>query len=126
MGFFGIVWKWIKRILFIAAMSLSVMSAIVFFESANGTRDYIINIFVIVLAVVNCVLYFIFADDNRWTIALGLIAQFVLEIILVATNEDGGMFFVGIAGTVVGLFMPFNVREILNFSENTNKFLGGN
>ena len=77
------IWKWIKRILFIVVMLISVGCSIAMFGDISGG----LSILTILFAIGSCVLYFIFNEYKKWPIVLTLIALFGISFYLAMTIE---------------------------------------
>lgn len=81
------IWKWIKRILFIVVMFVSIACSFTMFSDIEGGLNIFLNILTIVLAIGSCLLYFIFNEVNKWPIVLTLISLLGLSIFLAVSSE---------------------------------------
>lgn len=81
------IWKWIKRILFIVVMLISVGCSIAMFGDISGGLNIFLGILTILFAISSCVLYFIFNEYKKWPIVLTLIALFGISFYLAMTIE---------------------------------------
>ncbi|MBR5964496.1 MAG: hypothetical protein IK015_00025 [Treponema sp.] len=88
MGFFETVWFFLKRLLFIAAMCVCVVCGIFGFDKNLSGLGIFLNILTIVLAVGNCVLFFIFSEKSALFVNLGLIVQAILVVVLLVDVND--------------------------------------
>ncbi len=119
MGFFRTVWLWIKRLLFIAAMGMCIVSSVGFIADGSGAGLAVfLAVLGIVLSLGNIVLYFMFDLGARFIVILGLVAHLILEIILcsLSGSGSGGIFIViNICCVAACLVMVLNIFGILFF-----------
>lgn len=91
MGFFGNLWKWIKRILFTACMITCLLCAVgVLFVEENITKTaltVILTILFALLSIGSCISHFIFVDEGRFITTIALVVQMIIGFVLVLYCE---------------------------------------
>ena len=107
MGYVGKqIWKWIKRVLFILVMSVSLLFAVGSLEFVSGGVNIFLGILTIVLPIGSCVLYFIFNEYKKWPIVLNLLALSGVSFYLAATIE-ANFYGICLMCSLIGFIIPF-------------------
>lgn len=120
MGMFKTIWLWIKRILFIACMlvtaGFTIFGSVVDDEFVKTAVSIILVGVSVLLAIGNCVLFFMFSEDNSKVTVFGLVGQIALILVLFG--------FFSCSGALIGMFVvPFAIFIQVGFS-GLGKFVG--
>lgn len=81
------IWKWIKRILFIVVMLVSIACSITMFSDIEGALNIFLGILTIIFAIGSCVLYFLFNEYKKWPIVISLLGLFGISFYLALSIE---------------------------------------
>ncbi len=123
MSFFGTVWLWIKRLLFIAAMLFCVACAISVFDEIGSGLGVFLNVLSIVLAIGNCFLFFMFGiggPRGRWLVTIGIIVHLILILVLLL-RFNAEIYAIGAVFSFVALIIH-NGRDIIALAPIFNKY----
>lgn len=105
------IWKWIKRILFIITMLMSIMVSMMLFSETEGGLNIFLEVLTIIFAIGSCVLYFIFNEYKKWPIVLALIALFIISICL-KFSSGNDLCLVHIFFGLIGLFISTGFKKL--------------
>lgn len=111
------IWKWIKRILFIITMLMSIMVSMMLFSETEGGLNIFLEVLTIIFAIGSCVLYFIFNEYKKWPIVLALIALFIISICL-KFSSGNDLCLVHIFFAFIGLFISTGFKKLFPYLDH--------
>lgn len=106
-----LIGKWIKAILFVLAMSVSILCSIAHFQFNEGVLSLILNIITIILAVISCILYFIFNEEKKAPIVVTLIGLVAVSLYLTLSSE-ANFYAICICCGGIGIVLSCGMEEI--------------
>lgn len=119
MGFFRTLWLWIKRLVFIACMVLVAMCVLSGAFDVNIEKNALsITLIVLctILAVANCVLYFIFGQVAAWPTCLGIGVQAV-ALIMLGAGFGCEQAFMGLIFNLVALGVQIGLDGLMRLGD---------